>query len=100
MLGLFEGGLGKMALLQWLSLATFFMSPIIRFAYHRPVPCTRKTISITFNLPSYTQYWIDVLRSGSLFKALDQRDRIYGALGLLTSGPIELFARLPPDPES
>lgn len=51
-------------------------------------------------LPSYIQHWIDVLRSGSLFQVSDERDRIYGALGLVTSMSVKFFARLPTNPES
>lgn len=51
-------------------------------------------------LPSYIRHWIEVLRSGSLFQVSDQRDRIYGALGLVTSLSVKFFARLPANPES
>lgn len=51
-------------------------------------------------LPSYVEYWLHVLRSGALFKVSDERDRIYGALGLLTSVSVKFFARLPAPPES
>jgi hypothetical protein len=52
------------------------------------------------DLPSYIKHWIDVLRAGSLFQVSDERDRIYGALGLLTSMSVKFFARLPPNPET
>jgi hypothetical protein len=60
----------------------------------------RHNFEMKTKLPSYIQYWMDVLRSGSLFKVSNERDRIYGALGLLTSESVKFFSRLPPDPES
>ncbi|KAH8649706.1 heterokaryon incompatibility protein-domain-containing protein [Tricladium varicosporioides] len=51
------------------------------------------------NLPSYVDYWRMVLRSGALFQVSDERDRIYGALGLLTSASVRFFAHLPADPQ-
>lgn len=59
----------------------------------------RLTPEIRGTLPTYVQHWKDVLRSGCLFKVTDERDRIYGALGLLTSASVKLFARLPASPE-
>ncbi|KAH9213389.1 hypothetical protein DL95DRAFT_390522, partial [Leptodontidium sp. 2 PMI_412] len=51
-------------------------------------------------LTSYTQHLIEVLRSGSLFNVSDERDRVYGALGLLTGPSTKFFARLPANLES
>lgn len=50
-------------------------------------------------LSSYVLYWRNVLGNGNLFKVSDERDRIYGALGLLTSVSVKFLARLPAPPE-
>jgi len=59
----------------------------------------RHGFEVQTTLPSYVQHWIDILRSGYLFKVTNERDRIYGTLGLLTSVSVKFFARLPADPE-
>jgi hypothetical protein len=44
---------------------------------------------------SYTEYCVSVLRSGALFQATIEQDRVYGVLGLLTSPSARFLARLP-----
>lgn len=51
-------------------------------------------------LTSYTEHWVKVLRSGALFKVSDERDRVYGAIGLVTSISLKFFTRLPAAPDS
>ena len=45
--------------------------------------------------PSYVQYCLDCLDVGLRFAVTDERDRIYGSLGLLTSKIVKFFAEVP-----
>ena len=49
--------------------------------------------------PTYMQYWLDCIDTGLLFDVTDERDRIYGALGLLTSKIVKFFAEVPEELE-
>lgn len=45
--------------------------------------------------PSYVQYCLDIINTGHRFEVSDERDRLYGALGLLTSRTVRFFADVP-----
>jgi hypothetical protein len=49
--------------------------------------------------PTYVQYWLDSIKTGLRFDVTDERDRIYGALGLLTSRTVKFFAEVPEELE-
>lgn len=49
--------------------------------------------------PTYVQYWLDCINAGLRFDVTDERDRIYGALGLLTSRTVRFFAKVPEELE-
>ncbi|EPE27933.1 hypothetical protein GLAREA_04724 [Glarea lozoyensis ATCC 20868] len=55
----------------------------------------RYDFQVQGKLRSFTKHWLSVLRSGALFDVSDERDRVYGALGLLTSPSIRFFTALP-----
>ena len=49
--------------------------------------------------PTYVQYWLKTISAGLRFDVTDERDRIYGALGLLTSRTVRFFAEVPEELE-
>ena len=49
---------------------------------------------------TYVEYWLDIINTGYRFQVTDERDRIYGALGLLTSRIVKFFAEVPEEHES
>ncbi|KAH0840962.1 hypothetical protein FOPE_06167 [Fonsecaea pedrosoi] len=48
----------------------------------------------------FVGHWFDVLEKGLLFQVTEPQDRIYGALGLLTSQSIKFFAQVPEELET
>ena len=49
--------------------------------------------------PTYVQYCLDIIGTGLGFDVTNEKDRIYGALGLLTSRTVRFFAKVPGDLE-
>ena len=49
--------------------------------------------------PTYVQYFLESINAGLRFDVTDERDRIYGALGLLTSRTVKFFAEVPEELE-
>ncbi|ERF74282.1 hypothetical protein EPUS_01969 [Endocarpon pusillum Z07020] len=49
--------------------------------------------------PTYVQYWLDSINTGLWFDVTNERDRIYGMLGLLTSKTVKFFAEVPEELE-
>ncbi|OAP55485.1 hypothetical protein AYL99_10458 [Fonsecaea erecta] len=47
----------------------------------------------------FVGHWFDVLEKGLLFQVTEPQDRIYGALGLLTSRSIKFFVQVPEELE-
>jgi hypothetical protein len=45
--------------------------------------------------PTYVQYCLNSISAGLRFDVTDERDRIYGALGLLTGRNVKFFAEVP-----